>query len=145
MTEEALSEASQAQTLVLEANFDEEMLENGPYPRDLKDRIRGGHGHLGNTLCAEAVKSVWHPQMRHIYLCHLSENNNTPALAWQAVAAALQELGLSADRDGGFVFSGPDGGAGLSGADGGAGETLTVTMMPLPRRTPSPLFSLWTN
>jgi len=127
MTEEAIEQASMAGTLVLEANYDDIMLEEGPYPRELKDRIRSGHGHLSNAFCAEAVKRVWHPGLRHIYLCHLSENNNTPALAFNAVAAALGEIGFKPSQEGSFVFENAD---------------ETMTMMPLPRRTPSPLFTI---
>lgn len=82
MTEEALHWARQADTVVIESNYDPEMLRLGPYPPDLQARIRGGHGHLSNPECAEAIRAFNHPGLRHIFLCHLSEHNNTPELAY---------------------------------------------------------------
>ena len=128
MTLEAMHWASKAQTLVIEANYDDEMLLHGPYPADLKARIRGGHGHLSNALCAEAVSQLLHPELRHVYLCHLSENNNTPQLAYEAVAAVLETAGYVRSYPGSSVFSHKNG--------------HTLTMCPLPRRTPSVLYTL---
>ena len=83
MTAEALNWARQADTVVIESNYDPEMLRNGPYPLDLQARIRGGHGHLSNFECAEAIQAFNHPGLKHIFLCHLSEHNNTPELAYE--------------------------------------------------------------
>ena len=94
MTEEALSFARGADTVVIESNYDREMLMEGSYPEDLKMRIRGGNGHLSNAECAEAIRSFWHPGLRNIFLCHLSENNNTPELAYESALAALRGLGV---------------------------------------------------
>ena len=82
MTSEALSLARQADAVVIESNYDPEMLRTGPYPPDLQDRIRDGHGHLSNPECAEAISEFNHDGLRHIFLCHLSEHNNTPELAY---------------------------------------------------------------
>lgn len=90
VTPEALEYASKADTVVFESNYDTEMLIGGPYPHDLKMRICKGNGHLSNDECAVAVRRFWHPGLRHIFLCHLSENNNTPALAFEATAEALR-------------------------------------------------------
>ena len=84
MTEEAVSLARQADAVVVESNYDDEMLLNGPYPKELQDRIRDGHGHLSNARCAEALAAFAHPGLGHIFLCHLSEHNNTPELALAA-------------------------------------------------------------
>ncbi|MGN0201430.1 MAG: MBL fold metallo-hydrolase [Candidatus Cryptobacteroides sp.] len=94
VTEEAAGYAARADAVVIESNYDREMLFNGPYPQDLKMRISRGNGHLGNHECAEAVGEIWHPGLRHIFLCHLSENNNTPALAFAASAEALKRIPL---------------------------------------------------
>jgi phosphoribosyl 1,2-cyclic phosphodiesterase len=64
----------------LEANYDEEMLEKGSYPRHLKNRIRGGHGHLSNKQALELFKRHRPPFMTHLLLSHLSQNNNSPTL-----------------------------------------------------------------
>ena len=81
MTPEALSWASHAQTVVIESNYDPVMLKNGPYPPELQERIRNGFGHLSNQECAMAVAEFAHPGLRNVFLCHLSEHNNTPELA----------------------------------------------------------------
>jgi len=81
MTPEALSLASQADTVVIESNYDAHMLMNGPYPKELQDRIRGGQGHLSNDECAAAIYEFEHEGLRNVFLCHLSEHNNTPKLA----------------------------------------------------------------
>ena len=83
MTREALSWAGQADTVVIESNYDPEMLRLGPYPPELQARIRGGRGHLSNQECAMAIQSFNHKGLEHIFLCHLSEHNNTPELAYR--------------------------------------------------------------
>lgn len=81
MTRQALEYAKQAETVVIESNYDVEMLKNGPYPEDLQKRIRGGMGHLSNDECSAAIKEFAHEGLRNVFLCHLSEHNNTPQLA----------------------------------------------------------------
>lgn len=89
ITDEALQWCLQAETLVIESNYDADMLANGPYPPELQDRIRGGHGHLSNAECAEVLRKCRQDGLRNVFLCHLSEHNNTPALALQENRAAL--------------------------------------------------------
>jgi len=91
MTQEALDYARQADTVVIESNYDLEMLRHGPYPKDLQDRICMGHGHLSNEHCAAAVEAFRHDNLRNIFLCHLSEHNNTPELALDTVRPAVPE------------------------------------------------------
>ena len=95
MTEEALNWARQADTVVIESNYDPEMLRLGPYPPDLQARIRSGHGHLSNPECADAIASFRHVGLRHIFLCHLSEHNNTPELAYQTSLPAAAGIPLA--------------------------------------------------
>ncbi len=94
MTDEAVEFARQADTVVIESNYDMDMLMGGPYTYDLKMRIVQGCGHLSNDECANAIKRFWHPGLRNIFLCHLSENNNTHDLAYRCSAEALEELGV---------------------------------------------------
>lgn len=94
VTEEAMDYASQADTVVIEANYDLYMLRHGSYPKDLQDRICGGHGHLSNDECAAAVKAFMHEGLRNVFLCHLSAQNNTPEAALEAVGAALAGTGV---------------------------------------------------
>lgn len=64
----------------LEANYDEQLLENGRYPWPLKNRIRGGHGHLSNSQALQLFKDYRPAFMSHLLLSHLSEDNNRPEL-----------------------------------------------------------------
>lgn len=65
----------------LESNYDPEMLQNGPYPPFLKDRIISDRGHISNFEAAELVLQYATDRMQWISLSHLSETNNTPHLA----------------------------------------------------------------
>lgn len=67
----------------LESNYDETMLENGPYSEILKNRIRGGQGHLSNAQALELFKTHRPDFMTHLLLSHLSSRNNSPELASQ--------------------------------------------------------------
>jgi phosphoribosyl 1,2-cyclic phosphodiesterase len=64
----------------LEANYDEEMLDNGSYPFFLKNRIRGGFGHLSNRQALDLFKTHRPKFMSHLLLSHLSKDNNCPHL-----------------------------------------------------------------
>lgn len=71
---------SQCHAAFLEANYDEDMLENGGYPYHLKRRIRGGKGHLSNKQALALFMTHRPPYMTHLLLAHLSKNNNDPKL-----------------------------------------------------------------
>ena len=71
---------SQCHAAFLEANYDEEMLENGRYPYHLKRRIRSGHGHLSNSQALEIFVNHRPAYMSHLLLSHLSRDNNNPEL-----------------------------------------------------------------
>ena len=75
--------------LVLECNHDEALLKEGSYPPALKRRIGGPWGHLDNAAAAFLLSSVKSSNLRHIVAAHLSEENNSPALARAALAAVL--------------------------------------------------------
>lgn len=75
--------------LVLEANHDPEMLVQGPYPWPLKQRIQSRVGHLANADTHDLLRELQHDQLQHVVLAHLSETNNTPEKAYQAVSPAL--------------------------------------------------------
>ncbi|TCC90377.1 MBL fold metallo-hydrolase [Pedobacter frigiditerrae] len=64
----------------LEANYDEEMLDKGRYPYFLKNRIRGGNGHLSNKQALELFLAHKPAYMSHLFLSHLSKDNNCPDL-----------------------------------------------------------------
>lgn len=90
---------SEADFLVLEANYDREMLLAGPYPERLKHRIQSGTGHLSNALAAEALVRYATPRLREVWLCHLSEENNHPELARKTVEQGLAEAGIAVGKD----------------------------------------------
>ncbi len=71
---------SQCHAAFLETNYDETMLENGQYPIHLKNRIRGGNGHLSNKQALEIFIKHKPPFMTHLLLSHLSKDNNNPEL-----------------------------------------------------------------
>ena len=76
--------------LVIEADFDEEKLLNGPYHPKLKVRIMGEGGHLSNRQAAEVVAQHASPFLKKVFLCHLSKTNNEEALAQTTVQSALK-------------------------------------------------------
>ncbi|TNF55623.1 MAG: MBL fold metallo-hydrolase [Gammaproteobacteria bacterium] len=75
--------------LVLECNHDVDMLKAGSYPPSLKTRILGRYGHLDNQAAGVLMGRVKHAGLQHVVAAHLSEENNTPALAQAALADAL--------------------------------------------------------
>ena len=70
----------QCHAAFLETNYDEQMLENGSYPLTLKRRIRGGMGHLSNRQALDLFIKHKPSFMSHLFLSHLSRNNNCPEL-----------------------------------------------------------------
>lgn len=83
--------------VLLESNYDENMLRNGPYPYTLKKRISSAHGHLSNNACGEQAKMLISGGTTRIILGHLSQENNTPAIADRTVEQSLS--GFTRNRD----------------------------------------------
>ena len=75
--------------LVLECNHDAEMLANGPYPSSLKKRVGGQYGHLENHQAAALLNLMDVSGLRHVIAAHLSQKNNRPELARNALARVL--------------------------------------------------------
>lgn len=99
ITQDISDHISMANYLVLEANYDKTMLEMGPYPRYLKERILSGTGHLSNEECGHALLDYATPELKHAWLCHLSEENNHPELARKTVEAILKSGGIIPGKD----------------------------------------------
>jgi phosphoribosyl 1,2-cyclic phosphodiesterase len=78
--------------LIIEANHDPSMLAQGPYPPWLKQRVKGSQGHLANEEGAQLIAKLHHERLRQVVLAHLSETNNQPGLAREAVRNTLDEL-----------------------------------------------------
>lgn len=94
ITEEMKSIISQTHYLVIEANHDEDMLKQGPYPDYLKRRILSPNGHLLNKECAQAIAENMGEHLKHVWLCHLSQENNHPELARKTVELVLRSYGI---------------------------------------------------
>ncbi len=75
--------------LVLETNHDEELLRDGPYPWSLKQRVRSNHGHLSNHAGSNLLRNLLWSGLETVFLGHLSETNNRPELAVEAVGNVL--------------------------------------------------------
>jgi len=78
--ENVINHFKQCHAAFLEANYDDEMLDKGNYPYHLKKRIRGERGHLSNKQALELFKKYKPSFMTHLFLSHLSQNNNCPKL-----------------------------------------------------------------
>ncbi|WP_299446158.1 MBL fold metallo-hydrolase [uncultured Phascolarctobacterium sp.] len=88
VTPAAREAALGSDALILEANHDVEMLKNGSYPYDLKQRILGTRGHLSNLIAAQFLLQFT-KLPKQVILAHLSEQNNTPELALDTVRNIL--------------------------------------------------------
>lgn len=75
--------------LLLECNHDLELLRTGPYAQALKKRVGGWLGHLDNQTSAQLLQQLDCSKLKHVVAAHLSEKNNTPALAKQALSSVL--------------------------------------------------------
>ena len=99
VTDEMQEYVAKANYLVLEANYDVDMLRDGNYPQHLKERIQSPTGHLSNKECGETIANYATSELRHVWLCHLSEENNHPVLAQKTVEQVLRSYGLIAGKD----------------------------------------------
>lgn len=95
ISERASHYISQAHYLMIEANYDKEMLIKGTYPDYLKRRIQTDRGHMDNVETAAFLSEIYTPQLKYIFLCHLSNDNNTPEIALNTISKALKDRGLT--------------------------------------------------
>lgn len=116
---------SQSQFMVLESNYDLEMLVNGRYPDHLKARIKADNGHLDNRDAARFLARIYSPELRYVFLCHLSHDNNSPEVA---LAAHREEL----------LALHPD----LRIGDGSNEYVTDLQLIALPRFDATPLYAL---
>ena len=91
ITSEIKDALTGCESVVLECNHDEEMLMNGPYPYDLKLRIKSNRGHLSNSACADFASDLCFVGTKNILLAHISEENNDPTLAYDTVWSAIAD------------------------------------------------------
>ena len=89
ITEKAAENFFGADVIMLESNHDLDMLRYGPYPAHLKRRILSNTGHLSNVACGKFLAEIFSPATKHIFLAHLSQDNNRPVLAHETVKNIL--------------------------------------------------------
>ena len=85
--EKLVAHFSRCHAAFLEANYDDDMLENGHYPVYLKNRIRSAHGHLSNAQALELFRNHRPEFLQHLFLAHLSKENNSPELVHELFSA----------------------------------------------------------
>ena len=88
-----------ANHLVLESNYDKEMLKFGSYPDFLKERVASKTGHLSNQEAAEFLATHYSPTWKNVWLCHLSRENNHPELVYKTVDFRLLQEGIRTGKD----------------------------------------------
>lgn len=88
-----------ANYLILEANYDDEMLKMGPYPIYLKERISSPNGHMCNKDTAAFLAENIHEGLKFIALCHLSKENNHPDLAYKTMEMYFRNKGIVIGKD----------------------------------------------
>lgn len=115
-----------ANFIVIEANYDSRMLRDGRYPMHLKARIAADNGHLDNVVTAKYVAGIWTPKLSHVFLCHLSHDNNMPEIALAAVRGELESRGLKVGDASGSIES----------------RDADVQLAALPRFDPSDFYTL---
>lgn len=109
MTEEVRCGINGCELVLLESNYDEQMLRSGPYPYYLKARIRSADGHLSNAECAEEIGRLAQRGSTRFVLAHLSRENNRPQIAQGETEQTLSALGLRPGTDYELTVSGPEG------------------------------------
>lgn len=114
----------QARYIMIESNYDREMLVAGHYPEYLKARILADNGHLDNEDAATYIASIYTPRLTYVFLCHLSHDNNTPEKATDAMKNALQAKGVVVG----------------DGSDSIESREAPVQVMALPRFEPTRMF-----
>lgn len=125
VSERAQHYMSQATAIMLESNYDAGMLRNGHYPEYLKARIAAENGHLDNADAARWLRENYTPQLSHVFLCHLSHDNNTPEIALESARRALLDGGATSVGDGSMSLE---------------SRQAPVQLVALPRFDPSPMF-----
>lgn len=126
ITERADFYIRKANYLMIETDYDETMLAHSSYPNYLKERIRRDNGHMSNADTARYLGDIWNETLTDIYLCHLSDNNNTPALAVSTVKDVLSANGVTVG----------------DGTGSSSSLKMKVQLSALPREDSSPLHIL---
>ena len=95
VSDETLKNLENSDILFLESNHDEKLLIKNPkYSENLKKRILSNNGHLSNTASAQTICKLISKGVKQVVLSHLSEENNTPELAYSTVKSILMKNGI---------------------------------------------------
>ncbi len=119
-TDEMPAIIGQATHLVIESNYSTAMLQAGRYPQRLKNRISSDYGHISNEATAQFLAQHLTPGLiKHVWLCHLSAENNRPSVAYEVCSNALTKAGYQLE-----------------------GSNPSLRLDVLPRRTPTLVMDL---
>lgn len=99
ITNEVVKSLTGCDAVILESNYDEHMLQTGPYPQNLKVRISGAKGHLANKDAGTLATYLAKNGTKHIMLGHLSNENNSPEIAFSEVAREMEFSGILPGKD----------------------------------------------
>ena len=99
ISDEVIAHLIMADYLVLESNYDVQMLKEGSYPIYLKSRISAETGHLSNDQTGHFLAENYNSRLQHIFLCHLSRENNSPNLAYTTVQNYLENKQIIVGKD----------------------------------------------
>ena len=99
ITEDIKEGIADSDILLIEANHDVEMLKAGTYPYSLKQRILSDIGHLSNANAGKILAEMATSKLKHVFLGHLSHENNRPELAYKTVENFLYENRLHVGKD----------------------------------------------
>jgi phosphoribosyl 1,2-cyclic phosphodiesterase len=92
MTDQVLDKMKSLSIMAFEFNHDEDMLRNGPYPYQIQKRILSSFGHLSNQQAVTALERALSPQLQHLIVAHISEQNNCPQLVERMARGVLDSL-----------------------------------------------------
>ncbi len=99
ITDKVIENLTGCDGVILESNYDDHMLQTGPYPQMLKDRIAGSNGHLANSDAGKLASYLAKNGTKNIMLGHLSNENNSPEIAFSEVARELDFGGIEIGKD----------------------------------------------
>ena len=99
ISDEVAAHLAIADFIVLEANYDAQMLEQGPYPLHLKKRIAADTGHLSNDQTGLYLSENYKSHLQHIFLCHLSRENNLPNVAYTTIQNYMENKQIIVGKD----------------------------------------------
>ena len=98
MTNKIISNLDGSSFIMLEANYEPEVLKCCSYPYYLKNRIAGPNGHLSNNTAGKTIATLMHSGLKEVLLGHLSKESNFPELAHKTVVSELQDYSYSEDE-----------------------------------------------